>query len=244
MKASNKLYAIYLSSIAVIASAPLLAPILLKLSENQQLFLWPARAIYFIYSFTCHQFAHRSLHLFDYQFAWCARDTGIWLGVLLTAIYMRHRQAQPIPWYWMLPFVIPIALDGGIQTIATMLGLDSIMGATGDIVYVSNNFTRFVTGAIFGIGMSMVFSSYIADKVKDVNFDIPYLKTLRHVLALVAVCIVAFAGLVQAWAWTSPLRPPSDALDSAVKTPPDNLFARREHGACPTPDVDPLAFDC
>jgi uncharacterized membrane protein len=240
-----KLYDIYLIIVGVITALPVLAPILLRLGEFNQLFLWIGRVIYFIYSFTCHQFDHRSLFLFDYQYAWCARDTGIWLGILVAALYMRRKDAQSLPWYWFLVFMVPMAMDGGIQTVATMLGLTTLNGSTAEILYISNNFTRFLTGAIFGLGLSLVFSGYLSDKVKNVNFSLNHRKFWPHFTVLVTlVVLVLYPLLVQAWNVTSPKHGPSDALDSIVKLPPDKLFIRRQYGACPTLVTGLLSFNC
>lgn len=235
-------YNAFIALIAIIAIFPVLAPILLKLSENYQVFLWPARSVYFLYSFTCHQFHHRSLHFFDLQFAWCARDTGIWLGILAGALYNKRNDAAKLPWYWILPFVMPIALDGGIQTIATILGIQNPTGITGDILYVSNNFTRFLTGAIFGLGIGLIITPFL-----KTNF--PKYEALQSSylgkLALMFVPIVLFYLLtVQIWSLTSQKVEPSDLLDSAVKTPATELFLRRQNGACPTKGEELLSFSC
>ncbi len=236
------IYNVFIGVIALIAILPILAPILLKLSESYQVFLWPARAVYFLYSFTCHQFHHRSLHIFDYQFAWCARDTGIWLGILAGAIYSRRQDVPNLPWYWVLPFIVPIALDGGIQTLATIFGIQNPTGITGDILYVSNNFTRFLTGAIFGLGVGLVITPFLVDvKPKFAALKINYLGKL----ALMFLPLLVFYVLsVQTWRLTSNNELPSDALDTAVKTPVAELFLRRQNGACPTEGEEIVSFNC
>lgn len=237
------MYNIYLGIIALVASLPVAAPILLKLSESYQVFLWPARALYFLYSFTCHQFHHRSLYLFDYQLAWCARDTGIWLGILGAAILVKKYKIG-LPWYWIIPFVVPIAMDGGIQTVATLLGMENPYGVTGDILYVSNNLVRFMTGGFFGIGMGLVFSPMILDLQAKLNFTPDWHKLWPRLTGLVVSLFVVYFALVQVWNFTSVNNKPSDVLDTAVKTPSENLFVRRSDGACPASSGQMLAFNC
>lgn len=232
----------FIGVIAIIAILPILAPILLKLSETYQVFLWPARSIYFLYSFTCHQFHHRSLHLFDYQIAWCARDTGIWFGILAGSIYAKRADVPNLPLYWAIPFIIPIAMDGGIQTVATVLGIQNPVGVTGDILYVSNNFTRFLTGSIFGLGMGLVIAPYLKDAYpKFAQLERSYLGKLA---LMMIPLLVFYVLLVQAWRLTSTIVFPSDALDAAVKTPATELFLRRQNGACPTEGDEVISFDC
>jgi uncharacterized membrane protein len=125
--------------------APIMAPVFAHVGLNG-----PAKIIYFIYSFFCHQFHWRSLHIFDHQCAWCTRDTFIWGAILLVAIIVKLYKVKALKWYWIIPFVIPIALDGVIQTIATIVGYDS-----DEPYYMSTNATRMFTGATFGAGLSM-----------------------------------------------------------------------------------------
>jgi uncharacterized membrane protein len=48
---------------------PWLAPLLMKVGAT-----WPARALYFVYGFLCHQFADRSFFLFGQQFSYPASE--------------------------------------------------------------------------------------------------------------------------------------------------------------------------
>src|SRR5260221_5462908 len=157
MKKENKMksafsnfYNWYLGILSLLVSLPVLAPVLLKLGLTNA-----AKIIYFIYSFFCHQFASRSIHLYDYQYAWCSRDTGIWFGVTAIAYLIKYRKIKPIKWYWVLPFIIPIALDGGIQTIFTILNIQGSGSIIESPMYISNNLVRFITGPFFGIGLSL-----------------------------------------------------------------------------------------
>lgn len=149
------LYDIFLVFLTTINLTPLLAPVLAKIGLTGI-----AHAIYLIYSFFCHQFNWRSLYIFDYQVAWCTRDVFIWAGLLLVALFVKKYKVQQLPWYWLIPFTIPIALDGGIQTVATVAGFTA-----GDPLYMSTNVMRMITGAIFGIGLGL----WLLPRMKNLN---------------------------------------------------------------------------
>ncbi len=130
---------------------PWLAPVFLQLGWEK-----PAKAIYFVYSFFCHQLAWRSLHIYNHQCAWCARDTAIWGAFLAVALLVKFKGLKGFKWYWMIPFAIPMAMDGGIQTVATLGGF-----LKNDFLYVSTNLLRTLTGAIFGTGLGMTMLPYL-----------------------------------------------------------------------------------
>jgi uncharacterized membrane protein len=247
----RNIYNWYLFILGLICFLPMAAPVLLKLSESSSIFTIPAKVIYFAYSFTCHQLAWRSIHVFDFQFAWCSRDTGIWLGIFLAALLVRTLKLKGLRWYWIIPFVIPIAMDGIIQTVATAVAVDPI-GATGSVVYISSNLVRFITGSLFGLGVSLWMSPIMAE-----IFDPTYQKLaeqggkLRDGLAqwkligiIVAGLVIIYVTLITTWTLTSKEVLPSDLLDSAVKTPSTDFYTRRENGACPVTVQDLFSFDC
>lgn len=138
-------YNILLGAIILLNIFPWLAPIFMHLGWEQ-----PAKAIYFVYSFMCHQLAWRSLHIYDHQCAWCARDTAIWGAFLTVALLVKFKGLKGFKWYWMIPFAIPMAMDGGIQTLATITGI-----VKNNAGYMSTSLMRTITGAIFGTGLGM-----------------------------------------------------------------------------------------
>lgn len=249
MKRKLNFYDYYVIFLGVLATLPILAPALLKLSESLPVLQLPANIIYLVYSFTCHQFASRSLHLFDYQYAWCARDTGIWLGVFLAAVFVKKYKG--IKWYWILPFIVPIALDGGIQTIATVLGVNPT-GVVGEPFYISNNLMRFLTGSLFGIGLSMWISPFLYQEGKTTELSTKpqstglsrLWKTVQAPMTIWAICLSFFLTSVQLWNVTSVANKPSDFLDSAVKTPLSDFYTRREDGPCPAGINDLVRANC
>ncbi|MBD3363462.1 DUF2085 domain-containing protein [Candidatus Dojkabacteria bacterium] len=208
-----------------------------------------SKSIYTIFSFTCHQFHWRSLHIFDYQVAWCTRDTFIWLGFLLTSLVMKFKLVkQGLPWYWIVPFTIPIALDGGIQTIATLVGFQS-----NEQFYLATNFTRMITGSIFGIGLGMIISSFLHEEQeviretlkpdsksyteileqKKQSKEIDYKKLLINISSIFAVLLFLYTFLILIWRLTSPKYPPKGFFDHKVRNAPNVqewVYERNSHG--------------
>lgn len=233
-------YNLVIALLALINILPILAPILLHFGLESL-----AKPIYFIYSFTCHQFAHRSLHIYDHQCAWCSRDMAIWGSLLLVAILVKQFKLRDgLKWYWVLPATLPIALDGGIQTIATVLGLAPSGGGP---IYISTNFMRFVTGSIFGAGLGLwIFPSLYDSFTKKVTVVSRKFK-VKYLAIVLAVMTAVYIGFIGAWNLSSVEVKPANLLDLQVKTPINkDFFVRRETGICPTDAIssDPLAWEC
>lgn len=247
---------ILIAILVVINILPVLAPIF-------QHWGWelPAKVIYFIYSFMCHQIHWRSLHVYDHQCAWCARDMAIWGGVLFTAVAIKVLKIKGIKWYQILPFMIPIALDGGIQTIASVFGITGgSSAATATPLYVSTNLMRAITGGIFGIGLGAVLMP-IALEIENIKLkekftlfrskiQLPYWAILPAIMALILALYMVF---IQIWGATSSTVLPSNFLDSEVKAPSygSEIIERRANGICPirvdakSDDISStLALDC
>jgi len=240
---------------------PILAPILSTIGLHG-----PAKIIYFIYSFTCHQFHSRSIHIFDSQFAWCARDTGIWIGFFLGAILYKLGFVKAIKIYFILIFMIPIGLDGGIQSIFTFLNLGADGSLATDIGYVSNNLTRFMTGSFFGLGLSLALVPQILHQNLEIKSEVKTkLKTFfqkshikyqnfsfihSSIVKLFIVVILFFTiyfSFVHFWDLTSSKYQPTNELDSIPKIQENNFFERRRNGECPTQGdtiKELFALDC
>lgn len=241
-------YNVYLTLLSFLVGLPILAPVLLYIGWTG-----PAKVIYFIYSFFCHQFSSRSINIFDYQIAWCARDTGIWLGIFLTAVLVKYNKLPSLKWFLAIPFIIPMGLDGGLQTIFTFFNITPVGDLSGLPLYVSNDLSRFITGAIFGIGVGW----WISYQIKNgLGFNDPQQTPVEEKepsnrlilstsLKLVGIMFAIYVGLVGVWNVTSVQNKPSDFLDFTVKTPSTNFFARRENAICPTAGTANLfEFDC
>lgn len=260
MKTKNpkNYYNYYLLFIGLLTGLPMLAPILAKLGESIGFFEIPAKMIYFIYSFTCHQFDHRSLHIFDYQYAWCARETGLFLSFFLVSVFVKYFKIKKISWYWVVPFMLGWLLDGGIQTVATwIVGLNSAASLS-DPLYISGDLTRFMSGALFGIGLALFISTFmyssmnegLADsRISPTSTAITWVRTFlggkyRTVLTLSLLCLALYTALVGVWGITSTKHRPSDAWDTMVRTPAHDFYIRRADGLCPTTDTDLFNIPC
>ena len=219
---SKNYYNIYLFVIGAIFITPFIAPISAALGLE-----FISDGIYFIYSYTCHQFHWRSIHIFDYQVAWCVRDTFTWGGIFLTSLMIPRFQFKSLKFYLLLIFILPYALDGGIQTIATVLGL-----ASGDYFYISTNLTRALTGAFFGIGIGMFVGPMMYEMVEIKYRDYNKRFYLKFVGIIIVLLLSIYISLVQVWNITSPKYPPSNFLDAAVREPEDDEWIRQKNGTC------------
>ena len=94
-----------------------------------------AKFIYYVGDLNCHQLSQRSYSYNDNQMSFCARDTGIFLGLVLGFMYASRKKI-----ILTLPLVIatllPIGLDGTIQLLTD---------------YESTNPKRLRTGLIAGV---------------------------------------------------------------------------------------------
>lgn len=94
-----------------------------------------AKFIYYVGDLNCHQLSQRSYSYNDNQMSFCARDTGIFLGLVLGFMYASRKKI-----ILTLPLVIatllPIGLDGTIQLLTD---------------YESTNPKRLITGLIAGV---------------------------------------------------------------------------------------------
>lgn len=98
--------------VGLYAALPLLAPWLLARGAP-----WPARAIRFAYSFTCHQLPERSFFVAGHQVCYCQRCTAIYSGLFLfgLAYGALGRRLRPLRWPWLALLWAPMALDGFTQ---------------------------------------------------------------------------------------------------------------------------------
>lgn len=236
-------YKYYLGFLVVINVLPFIAPILMQISPENTVGFAVAKAIYFLYSFSCHQFDTRSLHIFDHQVAWCVRDVAIWLGILSGALLVWRWPNIKLRWYWLIIFVLPVALDGGIQTISTIAA--QIQNPAAVPGYLSNNFLRFITGSWFGLGMSLYLSHILlTGGVEAEAAQMPAIK-LRKYLAATMFCLVTiYIGFILLWDATGSAIQPTNLLDSIPKMATGDFYTRRRNGICPTDSRDLVAWKC
>ena len=100
-----------------------------------------ARAVYISGDYMCHQHSDRSFFIMGNQMPYCARCTGIFLGLsigFLVAAVFRVR----VGFFFYFLTIVPLGLDGLIQLLTP---------------YESNNFLRLLTGLLVGIFSAMLF---------------------------------------------------------------------------------------
>lgn len=198
---------------------------------------WIAKPIYFIYQFLCHQRPWRSIHVLDHQFAFCTRDTFIYLSLGLSAFIVQWKKLRPLKWYWAIVLTIPIAVDGLTQTAGEFY---SIQTNNPVFFYASTNFLRALTGSLFGSGVGFLIFGILYDtlqeetgkKLKKQSWKIP----LLYSLGLSAVLVIIYIVVVQIWQLTSPTYGPNGWLDHVRLFPGVNyeVVERAGHG-CPSP---------
>jgi uncharacterized membrane protein len=112
--------------------------------------------VYFFGHGLCHQYPSRSFAAGGIYFGLCARDTGIFLGLLFTVIviclfYAGHRvKPSGLPVAWVTAccglLIVPMALDG----ISSYAGLRS-----------TTNLIRYITGYLCGTGLGILAASAV-----------------------------------------------------------------------------------
>lgn len=158
---------------------PILAPIIDKLG-----FSFLSGSIYNVYFFFCHQKASHSFHIFDLQFAYCARDTFIWSAIFFMALLKYLFNYKMIKIRWVILLCLPLIIDGGTQLMSLML---NALIQTPNF-YESTNLLRAVTGTLFGIGLGGSLFAYLFDTLNICSN--PYRLTTKKAITMT----VLFSG--------------------------------------------------
>jgi len=194
---------------------PFLAPLFAHLGWDG-----PANAIYFIYSFFCHQLPERSYFLFGphvnyslveiqaawmdtinplllrkftgtaamgWKVAWSDRMISFYGGVWLFALlwYPLRRKLKSLPWWGLVLFLLPMALDGGTHFLSDLAGLGqgfryanqwlanlthfafSPNFYTGDALGSFNAWMRIMTGLLAALGLVWFAFPYIHESLSE-----------------------------------------------------------------------------
>lgn len=156
---------------------------------------------------------------------------------MLVGIIVKKRSVTPLGLFWLIAYSLPIALDGGIQTLAAILGYGS-----GEAFYVSNNFFRMLTGTLFGTAIGLYMLPRLAQAFtikgeKKNKENINLTKGLadsnwRIVLSLLISMIIVYLVIIQFWLKTSTEFVPSNWMDSDIRIPlnKEEWFVRRGNG--------------
>jgi len=202
---------IFVIILGIYAGLPFLAPVFMKLGWDA-----PARAIYIIYSFLCHQLPQRSYFLFGskltyslpeiqsiwrntfdplvlrqfignpemgWKVGWSDRMVSMFTSLWIFAVLWRwlRRWLRPLPWWGLVLFLLPMAVDGGSHFISDLYGIgqgfrDSnawLVALTNNVLppgfYAGdawgsfNSLMRLLTGILFGLGLVWISFPYLND---------------------------------------------------------------------------------
>lgn len=104
----------------------------------------------------CHQLPQRSFFFHEHQSPLCARCTGMYLGFMLSVVFLivrRRYRAARLPTVavvsMMIGFITIMGIDGVNSTISIIPGAPQL--------YHTTNIHRIVTGTLFGMSMAMLF---------------------------------------------------------------------------------------
>ncbi len=200
--------------------APFLAPIFMHLGWSG-----PANAVYFVYSFFCHQLPERSYFLFGpkmtyslstiqaawmdtsnplllrkftgtaamgWKVAWSDRMISFYGGTWLFALlwYPLRRRIKGLPWWGLVLFLLPIALDGGTHVLSDLSGIGQGFRFTnlwlanlthfafapnfyaGDALGSFNSWMRIITGLLAGLGLVWFAFPYLDESISDAQVEI------------------------------------------------------------------------
>ncbi len=164
--------------------------------------------IYFLYQFLCHQRVWRSYHLFDYQIAFCAREVGLFSGLLISSIYVTYfkvpQKKFSTTFLILIASLIPIGLDGGIQAYSEILS--SINNSIP--LYESLNFIRSLTGVLTGI---LVGYSVVPAILENKESEFKFKKSTLINLSLIFIASLLFVSIINAASYFSSVKyRPSD----------------------------------
>jgi uncharacterized membrane protein len=122
-----------------------------------------AGVIHAAYHATCHQLPDRSLFLFGYEMAVCARCFAIYASFLAGGIlfYFLRGRLKPFNLIFYVILCIPMAIDGFSQLFGVPMPRG--IGPGWQLIWtpLSDNGLRVITGAIFGLGSALFVLPYM-----------------------------------------------------------------------------------
>jgi len=140
----------------------------------------------FIGSLVCHQIQERTLIIDKVLLPICARDTGIYIGVIIGIVFLAIRRRLDADWppkvghaLILILMMMPMMLDGA----TSYLGLRH-----------SDNLTRLITGGFFGFPLA-VFLTVARNYNPDKNSKVAPFSTLGE-LVITVLFFVSFLGLI------------------------------------------------
>lgn len=210
-------FGVLVAALSVWVMLPWLAPVLMKLGWEL-----PARFLYWVYSFQCHQLPQRSFFLFDsvamhslsdlasvgvntadplalrhfvgnealgYKVAWSDRMVSMYTSLPLVALawWPLRRRLPPLPWWGLVLFLLPMAIDGGTHVLSDLQGLGQGFRYTNEwLVWLTggalpagfyagnglgsfNSWMRLITGVLFGIGVMWAALPHLFSTIRPVD---------------------------------------------------------------------------
>jgi len=125
--------------------------------------------IYKFYSTICHQYEARSLFLFGFKLAVCARCFGIYIGFfigcVLCPLILKRRYLEDVSWWIIIGF--PMLID---------VVLDFVR------IYESTLTTRLITGLWFGAGAAIILTPIIIEAISEIISRKFIIKGVKHEL--------------------------------------------------------------
>ena len=124
-----------------------------------------ANIILIMYKVTCHQLPERTLFIFGYQMAVCARCFAIYVaflaGCVLFAFIRKRLKIWSLKYFVIL--CIPMAIDGFAQLFGVPLPRG--FGPGWELIWTveSTNMMRIITGSIFGLACSLYVLPYLQE---------------------------------------------------------------------------------
>jgi uncharacterized membrane protein len=102
----------------------------------------------------CHQKDHRSWALNGNQMPVCARDVGLFIGIFMGCVFgALYRRGIKI--FFLLLLIVPMAIDGGLQSLTS---------------YESFNLLRLLTGMIGGFGVGTYVNGSIVQTIRLLTY--------------------------------------------------------------------------
>jgi len=148
---------VYLALDAIILAWFLLTPLLVQSGSRLLFGLGMLGYNYGYLATNCHQMPQRSILLGGFQFPFCSRDTGVYVGCLIGAAVPLLNLKLPKFMKSLLfcaLLLTPLVVDGVTQTLLHMRE--------------SDNTLRLLTGLLFGFGFAYFFAARIAEHSKGV----------------------------------------------------------------------------
>lgn len=104
-----------------------------------------------------------------YKVAFCIRDVGMYLGIIIGGLsyfiyYHKTKNLKKFKFVYLLILMLPMALDGGFQTLAELFNLNWVSSE-----YIDNIPKRIITGLLFGLGFSLFVFPLLKENVTMVQ---------------------------------------------------------------------------